>query len=99
MLEKTMDIPDPIMQQWKTTLLEDGFRQQWVHRDLAGYFYAAHEHPVDTAHVVLQGSMTIVVEGKENEVSSGERFDVAKNVVHQATIGPRGCVFLIGVRV
>lgn len=97
--KRYMDTPELIMQKWKTILLEEGFRQQWSHRDQAGYFYDDHEHPVDTAHVVLQGSMTIEVEGQEHEVGVGERFDVAKHVVHRAKIGPRGCEFLIGVRV
>lgn len=83
---------------WEEQLKADGFNQVTTHKDPAGYEYPDHAHPVDTAHVVLKGSMTVWFDDKEHTVRKGERLDVSKGTVHQAKIGSEGCSFLIGIR-
>lgn len=85
-------------QEWEQKLKEEKFDELWVQTDPPGRLYEAHSHPVDTAHVVLEGSMTVWVGEKDHVVKVGERLDVAKQVTHTATIGPEGCKFLIGIR-
>lgn len=87
------------LEQWKQQLTDEHFGELWVHTDPAGHFYEEHAHPVDTAHVVFEGAMTVSFEGQDHLVKKGERLDVLKNVVHTAKIGPEGCTFLMGVRV
>lgn len=87
------------IKKWQELFVKDGYRQHWVHTDKPGYFYGAHDHPIDTAHAVLKGSMMIEVGGEQYTLNEGERFDVLKHVFHSAKIGPNGCMFLIGVRV
>lgn len=86
------------VEEWKHQLVQENFGELWVHTDPPGHFYEEHSHPVDTAHVVLDGSMTVSFDGKENIVKAGQRLDVLKNVPHTARIGEQGCTFLIGVR-
>lgn len=84
---------------WQELFATDGYRQHWTHTDPPGYFYPEHSHPIDSAHVVLKGSMVVHVGGTGHTLHEGDRFDVPKDVVHTAKIGPHGCTFLIGVRV
>ena len=86
------------MQQWEEQLKTDGFNQVTEHKDPPGYEYPDHSHPVDTAHVVLKGSMRVWFDGREHIVKDGGRLDVGKHTIHKAKIGPDGCTFLIGVR-
>ena len=84
---------------WKEILRKEHFNEVWTHTDPAGHFYEGHSHPVDTVHVVLQGSIIVWAEGKEHLIQAGERLDLAKHMSHSAKIGPQGCTFLTGVRI
>lgn len=77
----------------------DGYSQICVHEDQANFEYPDHDHPVDTAYVVLRGNMVVRLNGKEHAVREGDRLDIAKNVVHWARMGEQGCKFLVGVRI
>lgn len=87
------------IEKWQELFVKDGYGQYWVHTDKPEYFYARHDHPIDTAYVVFVGSMVVEMDGQPHVFNAGERFDVPKHVFHSAKIGPQGCTFLIGVRV
>ncbi|MBI2551838.1 hypothetical protein HYW17_00865 [Candidatus Uhrbacteria bacterium] len=87
------------IEKWQKVFVKDGYEQNWVHTDQPGYCYAEHEHPIDTAYAVFIGSMVVEMNGRSQVFNEGERFDVPKHVFHSAKIGPKGCTFLIGVRV
>ena len=40
-------------------LRDEGFRHVYAWEDAPDAFYADHTHPVDTAHVILAGEMTL----------------------------------------
>lgn len=81
-------------------LLElDGFSQIYVHKDGPDFEYAEHEHPVFTTHIILDGTMTIWQGGTEQTYTTGERIDFEKGVPHRAKMGPKGCVFVTGIRI
>ncbi len=82
--------------EWEEQLREEGFRRVFVWRDGPNVFYSGHTHGMATAHIILEGEMTIVSEGKTLAVKAGGRFDVPANTVHSATMGPAGCRYLIG---
>jgi len=86
------------LEEWKQKLTEEHFGELWVHTDPPGHFYEEHQHPVDTTHVVLKGSMSVWFSGQEYAVTEGERLDILKGIPHTAKIGPQGCSFLIGAR-
>lgn len=86
-------------EQWEQQLINDGYGQVCVHEDHANFEYPDHDHPVDTAYIVLKGQMVVRVNGKEQVVREGERLDIAKNAVHWAKMGEKGCRFLVGVRI
>lgn len=77
-------------------LQEEGFRHTYVWRDDPNTFYPEHTHAVTTAHVVLEGELTLTQGGGTRTYLAGERCDVPAGVVHSAKMGPRGCRYLIG---
>jgi hypothetical protein len=78
-------------------LRQEGFRHVYVWRDGANAFYSDHTHAVDTAHIILEGEMTLTCGGTTETYAAGERPpDVPAGAVHSARMGPSGCCYLIG---
>ena len=83
----------------KRQLNEEGFGYTYVWEDSPDAFYSDHAHPVDTAHIILDGEMTLSCGGLTKTYKAGERPpDVPAGAMHSARMGPRGCKYLIGER-
>ena len=80
----------------ESALRAEGFGHTYVWEDGPGAFYPEHAHPTVTAHIVLDGEVTVTSEGKTQTYRAGERFDVPAETVHSARMGPKGCRYLIG---
>ncbi len=74
----------------------EGFSVVFIHRDRPNACYPDHTHRGLTAHVVIEGSITVTSGGKTATYGPGERFDVPAGAVHSAVIGPEGCLYVIG---
>jgi quercetin dioxygenase-like cupin family protein len=80
-------------------LRAEGFRSVYTWQDAGGATYGDHTHPVDTAHIVLEGEMTLTCAGVTTTYRAGERPpDIPAGTVHSARMGPAGCRYLIGER-
>jgi mannose-6-phosphate isomerase-like protein (cupin superfamily) len=78
-------------------LRQEGFRHVFAWQDGAHAHYADHTHPVDTAHVILDGEMTLTVGGTTTTYRAGDRPpDIPAGAVHSARMGPHGCRYLVG---
>jgi len=77
-------------------LRAEGFARTYIWQDAPGAEYPEHTHPVETAHIILEGEMTLAIGGAERMLRAGERCDVPAGAVHAARMGPRGCRYLIG---
>jgi quercetin dioxygenase-like cupin family protein len=77
-------------------LHSEGFRHTYVWEDGADQQYSDHTHPVETAHVILQGEMTLTMDGRSTTYRAGERCDVPAGARHAARMGSAGCRYLIG---
>jgi quercetin dioxygenase-like cupin family protein len=77
-------------------LHKEGFHYTYVWKDAPDTFYPDHTHDVETAHVVLEGELTLTQGGETHTYGVGERCDVPAGVVHSAQMGPHGCRYLIG---
>ena len=87
-----MSQPSPEQQ-----LRDEGFRHVYVWQDGPHASYADHTHAVDTAHIILDGEMTLTCRGSTETYRAGERPpDVPAGAVHSARMGPRGCRYVIG---
>jgi mannose-6-phosphate isomerase-like protein (cupin superfamily) len=74
----------------------EGFLHTYVWQDGPKAFYPDHTHPVETAHIILDGEMTLTQGGEARTYGIGERCDVPAGAAHSAKMGPRGCKYLIG---
>lgn len=77
-------------------LREEGFLRVLVWQDHTNAFYPDHTHSGITAHIVLEGEITVTSEGITKTYKSADRFDVPAGAVHSAQIGPEGCRYIIG---
>lgn len=74
----------------------EGFGHTYVWQDGPDQRYSEHTHPVETAHIILEGEMTLTVGEESTTYRAGERCDVAAGARHAARMGPAGCRYLIG---
>jgi mannose-6-phosphate isomerase-like protein (cupin superfamily) len=79
-------------------LERDGFRHTYVWEDGPNGSYPDHTHATETAHIILNGEMTLTMDGESRTYHAGERCDVPAGAVHSARMGPGGCRYLIGER-
>ncbi len=77
-------------------LQRDGFLHTHVWQDGPNAHYPDHMHAAETAHIILDGEMTLTQGGSTRTYRAGERCDVPAGAVHSARMGPRGCRYLIG---
>jgi mannose-6-phosphate isomerase-like protein (cupin superfamily) len=77
-------------------LAAEGFAHTYVWQDGPHAFYSDHRHPGLTAHIILDGEMTLTCGGKSETFRVGDRLDVPAGAVHSAKMGPQGCRYLVG---
>ena len=77
-------------------LHDEGFLHTYVWQDGPNTSYPDHTHASETAHIVLDGEMTLTQGGETRTYGIGERCDVPARAAHSAKMGPRGCKYLIG---
>ena len=74
----------------------EGFGYTFVWQDGPATHYPDHTHAGLTAHIILDGEMTLTIDGESHTYRAGERVDVPAGAVHAAQMGPRGCRYLVG---
>jgi mannose-6-phosphate isomerase-like protein (cupin superfamily) len=77
-------------------LAAEGFTHTYVWQDRPNAFYSDHTHAGLTAHIILDGEMTLTCGGKSETFRAGDRCDVPAGAVHSARMGPSGCRYLVG---
>ncbi len=85
-----------ILEDGEKQLRTEGFSHTFVWQDGPGAFYPDHTHDMETAHIILEGEMTLTMDGQTHTFGAGERCDVPAGTVHSAQMGPCGCRYLIG---
>ncbi|HTS10860.1 MAG TPA: cupin domain-containing protein [Candidatus Limnocylindrales bacterium] len=80
----------------ESKLQKEGYTHTYVWKDASEVFYPNHTHPGETAHIILDGQMTLTMNGKSEVYYPGDRCDVPAQAVHSALMGPKGCEYLIG---
>ena len=82
--------------QLRRELESEGFSHTFVWQDGPHAFYPDHTHTGLTAHIILDGEMTLTMKGQAQTYGVGERCDVPAGATHSARMGPRGCRYLVG---
>lgn len=86
----------PDLKALEDQLHREGFSHTYVWQDGPHTFYSDHTHPGETAHIILEGEMTLTQTEATKTFRAGDRCDVPAGAVHSAKLGPRGCRYLIG---
>lgn len=76
----------------------EGFVHTYVWQDGPHAHYSDHTHATETAHLILDGEMTLTMDGRSTTYRAGDRADVPAGAVHSALMGPAGCRYLVGER-
>ncbi len=84
------------VERWERLLAKEGFGDLFVWQDGPNAYYPEHTHPCRTAHVILEGEMTLTSGGRTATHKPGDRVDVPANTVHSARMGLAGCRYMIG---
>jgi len=84
---------------WEDELKEGGYTPMHSHHDGPDFEYSEHEHPVDMAHVILEGSMTIWINDKKITVVRGQIIKIPKLCSHRVQVGAEGCTYVNAVRI
>lgn len=79
-------------------LLREGYVHLYVWEDGPDVEYPEHEHRAESAHIILRGEMTMVMNGEAKVYGTGDRCDLPAGSRHSAKTGPAGCRYLIGER-
>jgi mannose-6-phosphate isomerase-like protein (cupin superfamily) len=80
----------------ESQLRSEGFSHTFVWQDGPHAFYPDHTHAGLTAHIILDGEMTLTMQGQSQTYRAGDRCDVPAGAVHSAQTGPCGCRYLVG---
>jgi quercetin dioxygenase-like cupin family protein len=80
----------------RNQLEAEGFSGTFVWQDRPHAFYSDHTHAGLTAHIILDGEMTLTLNGQSQTYGVGERCDVPAGAMHSARMGPSGCRYLVG---
>jgi quercetin dioxygenase-like cupin family protein len=59
---------------------------------------AEHSHPFDVLALVLEGDITLSVEGSARTYRAGEQFSMKAGCKHVEDVGPAGVKYLVGRR-
>jgi quercetin dioxygenase-like cupin family protein len=83
---------------FEQALRRDGFDD--VQRKVVppGTVVAAHAHPFDVRTLVLNGEITLTVEGIDYAYREGDIFVMPAGLVHAEAVGPDGVDYLVGRR-
>jgi mannose-6-phosphate isomerase-like protein (cupin superfamily) len=86
----------PNEREMRKQLESEGFSHTFVWQDGPEANYSDHTHAGFTAHIILDGEMTLTMDGQSRTFRAGDRCDVPAGAVHSARMGPRGCRYLVG---
>ena len=81
---------------FRKQLESEGFSHTYVWQDASNAHYPDHTHAGLTAHIILDGEMTVTIHGAAETYRPGDRFNIPAKTMHAARMGSSGCRYLIG---
>ena len=88
----------PNNEDFESALRRDGFDDVRRSQLPAGTIVAEHAHPFDVRALVLNGEITLTVEGVDYPYREGDIFVMPAGHRHAEAIGPDGVDYLVGRR-
>lgn len=84
--------------QFEAALRQDGFTEVATKSQPPGHTAPEHAHPFDVRALVLEGEITLTVDGKGTAYRAGEVFTMDSGRRHSEAIGAEGVRILSGRR-
>lgn len=85
--------------QFRTTMLADGYDEVLERVWAPGTVLETHTHPFESNAVVVQGEMWLAIEsGDAKRLLPGDRFHLHANVPHSERYGPEGATYWVARR-
>ena len=79
-------------------LRSEGFPEIRTNQLAPGCHNDEHSHPFDVLALVLDGEITLTVEGKARRYGVGDEFAMKAGCKHIEDVGPQGVRYLVGRR-
>ena len=73
--------------------LSEGYDEVLVREWAPGFSNEPHSHPFDTDALVVYGEFWLSIDGQTTHHHAGDRFQVARGVMHAERYGSQGAVF------
>ncbi|MCK8787711.1 cupin domain-containing protein [Roseomonas sp. NAR14] len=83
---------------FEAALGRDGFTGVEVKALEPGRATPPHAHPFEVRALVLDGDITLTVDGRQDRYGAGQVFTMAAGHPHAETVGPDGVRYLVGRR-
>lgn len=71
---------------------DEGFEPKLI-IDKPNFIYQSHLHAETKLIVCLEGSMKVIVKGKEYHFEPGDKLKIPGNAPHSGRVGPKGCIY------
>lgn len=84
---------------FEAQLIEKGYQEIVQVSRGADYALGEHAHPFDACALILEGSLTLTVDGAERKYGSGEVFELARGTLHLECAGLMGVTYIAGRKV
>jgi quercetin dioxygenase-like cupin family protein len=84
--------------QFETALRQDGFTEVATKSQPPGHTAPEHAHPFDVRALVLEGEITLTVDGQGTAYRAGDVFVMEGGCRHSEAIGAEGARILSGRR-
>jgi len=84
--------------QFEAALKRDGYTETAIKSTPPGHTAPEHSHPFDVRALVLEGEITLTVDGKGTAYRAGDVFVMEGGCRHAEAIGPEGVRILSGRR-
>jgi quercetin dioxygenase-like cupin family protein len=87
---------DPI--RFESRLKAEGYPEIRTNELPPGRHNAEHSHPFDVLALVLEGDITLTVDGAARTYRKGDEFSMKAGCAHVEDAGPQGVKYLVGRR-
>jgi quercetin dioxygenase-like cupin family protein len=81
---------------FEADLKRDGFAEIDTRSLPPGQVNALHSHPFEVKAMVLEGEITLTVDGTDRSYRSGDVFTMASGCQHAEHVGGSGVSYLVG---
>jgi quercetin dioxygenase-like cupin family protein len=81
---------------FESDLQRDGFAEIDTRSLPPGQHNALHSHPFEVKAMVLEGEITLTVDGADRTYRGGDVFTMARGCEHAEQVGASGVSYLVG---